>query len=92
MYHWAHGALIRTCNFLNEWFGGTSCQLKTGRSRGMFHTPEEVSILFDPRLGGDDAKCSCEGVDRWVLAAGYAFALGYKAWTGGCLLRDMPLL
>lgn len=69
MYDWAHGALIRTCNFLNEWFGGTSCQLTTGKYRGMFHTPEEVSIIFDPSLGGDDAKCPCEGVDRWGLTA-----------------------
>lgn len=72
MYHWAHGALIRTCNFLNEWFGAASCQIETGKSRGLFHTPEEVSILFDPKLGGDDAKCSCEGVDRWGVAAIYA--------------------
>ena len=69
MYHWAHGALIRTCNFLNEWFGGTSCQLKTGTSRGMFHTPPKVSIIFDARLSGDDAKCSCDGVDRCEFAA-----------------------
>ena len=64
MYHWAHGALIRTCNFLNKWFGDTSCHLTTGRYRGLFHTPEEVSMSFDPRRGGDDAKCSCDGVDR----------------------------
>ena len=57
----------------------------------MFHTPEEVSILFDPRLGGDDAKCSCEGVDRWVLAAGYAFALGYTLSPQCMLSRYLGL-
>ena len=37
----------------------------------MFGTPEKVSITFDPRLGGDDEKCSCDGVDRWEFAARY---------------------
>ena len=30
----------------------------------MFHTPEKVSLTFDPRTGGDDAKCVCDGVEQ----------------------------
>ena len=69
MYHWAHGALVRSCSFLNTWFGIDSCILKTGRYRGMFHTPEEVSITFDPRLKAADARCPCTGVDRWEFSS-----------------------
>lgn len=71
MYHWAHGALVHTCNFLNYWFGGNSCLIQTGQNRGMFHTPEQVSLTFDPRLSDEDAICSCDNVDRCVVMAKY---------------------
>lgn len=69
MYHWTHGALVHTCNFLNHWFGSDSCHAEAGRLRGMFHTPTEIRLTFDPRRGGEDAKCSCPDVDRCELAA-----------------------
>lgn len=81
MYHWAHGALLHSCNYLKFWFGEGSCLVKTGRLRGLFHTPEKLSLIFDPRLGGDDAKCSCNGVDRWEVCREMATRTNYLCIT-----------
>lgn len=70
MYNWAHGALAHTCGFLNHWFGSGSCHAEAGHLHGMFQTPDEIHLTFDPRLGEKDAKCACADVDRCELAAG----------------------
>ena len=63
MYHWAHGALLHTCNSLNDWFGSGSCRVNVGRTQPLFKIQASVEIIFEPRLAGADARCSCPLVD-----------------------------
>lgn len=66
MFDWAHGALLRTCDVLDGWYGGQTCHLKKQPPTGeQLEDPEAVTLIFDPNhvSGGDDA-CSCQNVDR----------------------------
>lgn len=46
-------------------FSSDSCHVETGNRRGVFRTPEEVSLVFDQPFEGDDKKCSCDSVGGW---------------------------
>lgn len=63
MYAWAHGALVITCDFLNEWFGSESCSVHDSRDEGV-SLKEAHRLSFNPRLGVADAKCPCPEVHR----------------------------
>ncbi|CAN0226733.1 unnamed protein product [Scytosiphon promiscuus] len=65
MYYWAHGALVRTCDFLNEFFGSKSCRMSDeGQELTKTPKPETVYLTFEPGLGSEEAKCPCAGVER----------------------------
>lgn len=65
MFYWAHGALIRTCDFLKAFFGSKSCRMSDeGREVTGTPKPETVRLTFEPALGLEDARCSCAGVKR----------------------------
>lgn len=64
MFHWALGALLHTCNFLNDWFGIGTCRVETEVGPRIDFFRGSAEIIFDPRLAGADAKCPCPELDR----------------------------
>lgn len=64
MYVWAHGALVKTCDFLNEWFGSESCSVQKAYDDEGVAVEKANRLSFVPRLGATDAKCPCPEVDR----------------------------
>lgn len=67
MFHWAHGALVHACALLNLSFGSKACRMSDeGREVTGTPKPETVFLTFEPALGGDDARCPCPGVERYV--------------------------
>ena len=77
MYHWVHGALMHTCNFLNRIFGGDACAVEE-KDLERNGRPQKIVMTFDPHTGGRNAKCSCQGVDRWdSVADSYFYLLIY---------------
>lgn len=67
MFDWAHGALLRTCDVLDGWYGGQTCHLEKQAPTGeQLEDPEAVTLIFDPNQGGGDHPCSCHNVDRYL--------------------------
>ena len=54
---------MKTCDFLNEWFGSKSCHVHDSDDNGV-PLKNARKLTFDPRLGVGDAKCPCPEVDR----------------------------
>lgn len=62
MYSWAEAALRHACDFLRTSFGEESCRIEvTGEGS---EPAAEKTLIFDPSLGRDSARCSCVNVDR----------------------------
>jgi len=79
MFHWAHGAMVHACDLLNLSFGSKACKMSDeGQDLTGTPKPETVYLTFEPARGGDDARCSCPGVERYVrciAAGGRGFSL-----------------
>lgn len=69
MSSWAVGALVRTCELLQDAFGTESCRVEPldapNSSRiakaGANH---DWAMVFEPQLSSGDQKCSCDTVGR----------------------------
>eukprot|EP00904_Undaria_pinnatifida_P012614 jgi/Undpi1/8483/HiC_scaffold_25.g10950.m1 len=71
MFDWATGGLVRTCEYLQFLFGKGSCRVDFSRreeresqARSRF---ADRTMIFDPSLGGSDARCSCETIESVTI-------------------------
>ncbi|CAM9650169.1 unnamed protein product [Scytosiphon promiscuus] len=58
MLSWAFGILAHTCKHLQDTYGSESCHTTTG-GRGQW-----LTMIFEPKMGTSDARCSCDTVGR----------------------------
>lgn len=65
MFHWSHVLLVKTCEYLNGFFGVGSCKVEeSGRDDTVLTKPQTYTLMFDPKLGGGDGRCQCDGIKR----------------------------
>lgn len=64
VFDWATKAISEACSYLNHYFGEGSCHTRYFWPSPLTGDAGNRTLIFEPRVGRENARCPCDNVDR----------------------------